>query len=45
LKVFAGDGFVPIVSRAILASIVRDMFESLLTGTSHTPIVGGDFIA
>jgi hypothetical protein len=45
LKVFAGDGFVPIVSGTILASIVRDVFESLLTGTSHTPTVGEDFIA
>jgi hypothetical protein len=37
LKVFAGDEFVPIVSGTIPASIVRDVFESLMTGISHAP--------
>jgi hypothetical protein len=35
LKVFTGDDFVPIVSGTIPVSIVRDVFESLMTGTSH----------
>jgi hypothetical protein len=37
LKVFAGNEFVPVVSGIILASIIRDVFESLMTGTSHAP--------
>jgi hypothetical protein len=45
LKFFAGDEFVPIVSGTILASIVRDVFESLLTGTSHTRTIEDDFIS
>jgi hypothetical protein len=37
LKFFGGDEFAPIVSGTIPASIVRDVFESLMTGTSHAP--------
>jgi hypothetical protein len=44
LKLFARDEHVPIVSGTVPASIVRDVFESLITGTSHAPIVGEDFV-
>jgi len=37
LKFFACDEFIPIVSGTIPASIFRDVFESLMTETSHTP--------
>jgi len=45
LKFLAGDEYVPIVSGTVPASIVSDVFESLMTGTSQAPIVGEYFIA